>query len=109
MSVAATEPEVKEAAPEVNGTPKEHNHGDGGGADADAPLVSLSDKAAEKVKEISRAVEYRTGTHCRNAQMSRNADIGVSLKTSRPARSPIVTVRLSMASAIRTAGMKAGL
>ena len=52
MSVAATEPEVKEAAPEVNDAQKEHNHGDGGGADADAPLVSLSDKAAEKVKEI---------------------------------------------------------
>ena len=46
MSVAGTDPEVKEAAPEAA-----HQH-DGHGADADAPLVSLSEKAAEKVKEI---------------------------------------------------------
>jgi iron-sulfur cluster assembly accessory protein len=46
MSVAGTEPEVKEApvAPEAAAA---HAHGD-----ADAPLVNLSDKAAEKVKEI---------------------------------------------------------
>ena len=41
MSVATTEPEVKEAQAEA------HAH-DG----ADAPMVGLSDKAAEKVKEI---------------------------------------------------------
>jgi iron-sulfur cluster insertion protein len=43
MSVAETEPEVKEAPAET----KAHVHDDG-----DAPLVSLSEKAAEKVKEI---------------------------------------------------------
>ena len=49
MSVAATEPEVKEAAAEAHA----HDHGgEGGGESADAPLVNLSDKAAEKVKEI---------------------------------------------------------
>src|SRR5262245_7170588 len=45
MSVAETEPEVKEAAVEANAHAHEHDAGD-------APLVSLSDKAAEKVKEI---------------------------------------------------------
>ena len=43
MSVAGTEPEVKEAAAPAEA----HAHND-----ADAPLVGLSDKAAEKVKEI---------------------------------------------------------
>jgi iron-sulfur cluster insertion protein len=43
MSVAPTEPEVKEAEAQADA----HAH-DG----ADAPLVNLSDKAAEKVKEI---------------------------------------------------------
>ena len=45
MSVASTEPEVKEAQAEA------HAH-DGHGADGDAPMVGLSDKAAEKVREI---------------------------------------------------------
>ena len=49
MSVASTDSEVKEAAAEAHA----HQHGapsvDEG---ADAPLVNLSDKAAEKVKEI---------------------------------------------------------
>src|SRR5262245_14557119 len=47
MSVASSDPEVKEAAPEA-GPAHAHDHG----AEGDAPLVSLSDKAAEKVKEI---------------------------------------------------------
>ena len=47
MSVAATEPEVKEAEAHA------HDHvGEGGGESTDAPLVNLSDKAAVKVKEI---------------------------------------------------------
>ena len=45
MSVAGTEPEVKEAAPAEAAHAHAHD-------DADAPLVNLSDKAAEKVKEI---------------------------------------------------------
>jgi iron-sulfur cluster assembly accessory protein len=45
MSVATTEPEVNEAQAEA------HAH-DGQGADGDAPMVGLSDKAAEKVREI---------------------------------------------------------
>ena len=49
MSVAATDPEVKEAAAE---TPAHAHGGEGHGAEGDAPLVNLSDKAAEKVKEI---------------------------------------------------------
>ena len=44
MSVAGTDPEVKQAAAE----PAHAHEHDG----ADAPLVGLSDKAAEKVKEI---------------------------------------------------------
>jgi iron-sulfur cluster insertion protein len=47
MSVAATEPETKEATVE---TAEAHAHAPG--SDTDAPLVNLSDKAAEKVKEI---------------------------------------------------------
>ena len=43
MSVAGTEPEIKEAT----AAEAAHAHDE-----ADAPLVSLSDKAAEKVKEI---------------------------------------------------------
>src|SRR4029078_9401333 len=49
MSVAATEPEAKEAAAEA---PSHTHGGEGGGESADAPLVLLSDKAAEKVREI---------------------------------------------------------
>ena len=46
MSVAGTEPEVKEAAAPTDAA-HAHAHDD-----ADAPLVNLSDKAAEKVNEI---------------------------------------------------------
>jgi iron-sulfur cluster assembly accessory protein len=46
MSVAASESHVKEAEPQAEA----HGHDHGG--DADAPLVGLSDKAAEKVREI---------------------------------------------------------
>ena len=46
MSVASTDSEVKEVAAEA------HAHDHGVGDSADAPLVNLSDKAAEKVKEI---------------------------------------------------------
>ena len=48
MSVA-TNPEVQEAPAEAHSHADRH---DGGGTEADAPLVMLSDKAAEKVKEI---------------------------------------------------------
>ena len=46
MSVAGTEPEVKETAAPAEAA-HAHAHDD-----ADAPLVGLSEKAAEKVKEI---------------------------------------------------------
>src|SRR6266496_3399359 len=46
MSVAGTESEVKEAAAPTDAA-HAHAHDD-----SDAPLVNLSDKAAEKVKEI---------------------------------------------------------
>jgi iron-sulfur cluster insertion protein len=49
MSVASTESEVKEAAVEAHA----HQHGAPGVDEgADGPLVGLSDKAAEKVREI---------------------------------------------------------
>src|SRR5262249_26839759 len=50
MSVAAADPEVK--IQEAQTQPQAEAHAHGHGADADAPLVGLSDKAAEKVKEI---------------------------------------------------------
>ena len=52
MSVA-TSPEVQEAPAEAKEHTHDHGSGGGGGSvDGDAPLVALSDKAAEKVKEI---------------------------------------------------------
>ena len=52
MSVA-TNPEVQEAPAEAKAHTHDHGSGGGGGSvDGDAPLVALSDKAAEKVKEI---------------------------------------------------------
>jgi iron-sulfur cluster insertion protein len=48
MSVAGTDPEVKEAPAEAHA----HAHGGEAGAEGGDALVGLSDKAAEKVKEI---------------------------------------------------------
>jgi iron-sulfur cluster assembly accessory protein len=50
MSVAGTDPEVKEAVAEATAA-HAHEHG-AHEAEGDAPLVGLSDKAAEKVQEI---------------------------------------------------------